>query len=160
MDLAHMIVARAEELQKEKVSTNFVECKITFCSRNCTKSYSFCVYPGDTRFRFCFGNMKWNYNFCDPQIDILLKNILRQIFRNFMRDQKDIVVNDHYVQFDILYQNAVIFTDEYFIEESITYNDLASYNMSDCNDNTDLFNIQDIFIGFMTMILTADFSLF
>lgn len=153
-----MIVARAEELRREKDAVNYVECKFVFSTRDGDKCFSFRVYPCEARFRFCFGHMTWVYPRHDNEIDTWLKTILRQIFRNFMRDMHTDVIDQQLLNITVSYKNIVVFTGEYYVEDAITHNDLASYNMTDCNDNADLFNIQEIVMGFLTLTLNAEFA--
>ncbi len=166
MDIAEMIVSHAKELERKDKESNFLEFKLHFHlhaqheDEDCiNEDVGFTIQPlksDHTKIAFVYKNTKWIQSKSSKYIFKLTKIILRQMIKDVI-DKIDRVLFEANVSLTVFYKKEVLFTDEHFIDEDINAIDLGIHNITDCNDNEDLKQLQDMMIGYMETCLNMEF---
>lgn len=166
MELAELIIEKAQKMQDNERTLNYLEIKVhmnlngfeTVTSRSITKNiYITPVYELPIQLELKYENIKWLYLKKSEGLRKTLTCIIKQILRTIMKEFQYVTLEHQCLIFEVFYKQKEVFNDAYMISDDIQLNDLNNI-FEDSNDiHDDIRNILEIWNNFLDMCLDIKF---
>lgn len=166
MELAELIIEKAQMLEDKEKSLNYLEIKVgmdlngfeTVTSRSFTKSiYITPMHEYPYQLELKYENIKWLYVKKAEGFRKTLTCIIKQIIRAIMKEFQYVTLEQQCLIFQVFYKEKEVFNDSYMISDDIQLMDLNNIFEDSDDMHDDIRNILEIWNNFLDMCLEIEF---
>jgi hypothetical protein len=158
MDIAEMIILKAQQLELDEKTKDYIECQMIFHihrEQGCIDAIQNFKIFKDLKTQNVivdYNNVKWKKQKKSKEFKNLIAIIIRQILKNILNKYgSDYEFSDEIIRVNVLNKCEILFTDEYYVMDSIDSTHLSNDYLECCDDNTDLKNIQDMILVYLNL---------
>lgn len=157
MDIAKMIIEIAKDMEKNEKTKNSITFQLKCFKTDIIDSTScFHIRPkdeNDEEIIISYKESSWVQKKSSKFIFKLVKVIFRQMLKDFMTEICSDDIYQVHMYLTISHKSVDLFTDHYFVDESICDYDVSMYNLHDSNENTMVLETEDMIIGYLELCL-------